>query len=524
MEVKCSIYKAFINDLDEKCPSINYMFKTFSYKHVLKKIHQTAFFLKQLGYGNDSVITICLPNIPSALYLLYAVNQIGGICNIVHPLMKYGQLKDVLEKTKSKVLFCLDTSYGEFKKFEDDGIVVITCSPCYELPFYKKWVYERKNREKLKYKSKYKFEDIPLQEYLEYENDYMKDSIYLHSGGTTGIPKTIALSSFAINSLASQANYILNGDNFKNKCMLACLPMFHGFGLVMGIHICQFNNACSTLMPKFSSKMTIKYIKKGMINYIIGIPILYEALLANKHFKGKKLQNIEVGFVGGDNVTESLIKRFNQKMKESSSNGVLYQGYGLTEFASVTNVNIFTNHKDNSVGKPLLCVKEKIVDIKTKKDLPCNQEGEIYILGDSMMNGYRFSSSDGFVIDENNVKWVNTGDYGYLDEEGYLFFKQRIKSIVKVNGINVFPSEVENIVMNNFPFKECACVSKPSKKRGQILDLYIVSDKKVADESIKNVIKDKCGVYSIPDKIYYVEKIDKTIIGKIDYEKLRKNN
>jgi len=526
IQTKCSLYKAFKNscDLNPKSNSFIYMHKKYKREKVLKYINQYAKVLLDIGVKNNEAVTICLPNIPQAIYLFYGVNQIGGICNIVHPLMKLEQLKQVLKKTHSKILFCLDINYSQFKSLIDEGIKIYICSPCDGLPLYKRIGYNIINKDKLKYIDKHaiKIEKLLNDRLTEYNDEYLKDSIYLHSGGTTGQPKTIKLSSYSLNYLCSNANYILNEHDIVNHGMLAVLPMFHGFGLAMGIHILQINSATSVLMPKFNVKDTIKYISKGQINYIIGVPILYEKLLNNKDFTGKKLQNLKVCFVGGDNVTSSLLNRFNQRLKENGSTGVLFQGYGLTELITVTNVNIFTYNKEESVGKPLPGIYEKIIDIETNQECKPNELGEIYITGETIMNGYLDDDIAGFSIDNDGKKWIKTGDYGYIDQDGFLYFKQRLKRIIKVSGVNVFPSEVEDIIAIDFNVKEVACVGKEDKKHGHILDIYIVGKENEFDcNKIKEDIKQKCGIYAVPDKIHFVDYIPKTPIGKIDYNKLK---
>lgn len=529
LDINSSIYKIYLQQASSypNNNSLYFMGKYFSYRHVLKRINQVAYSLKKIGVTKDSVVTICLPNIPEAIYSLYGVNQLGCKANLVHPLMKKDMLYENMKKVNSKVLICLDINYLNFKDFESDGIQIILAQPTDELNFIKKLAYKYVNRDKLKKSNKtilfssfYKNPSLN-----DYDNDCEEDRFYLHSGGTTGEPKTIALSNMELNAICVDNYYLMDTDNLSNKHMLAVLPIFHGFGLVMGIHIVQYSGACSTLMPKFSSSQACKYLKKGKINCIIGIPILYEALLKNPKFKSDKLKNLIVCFVGGDNVTDDLLDRFNLCLQQVGAKARLYQGYGLTEFVSVTNVNTSKANKRGSVGKPLTGLKEKIIDSSTLEDLGTNKEGEICISGLTMMNGYRFpDNSDCYIYSKDGTKWIRTGDYGYIDEDGFLFFKQRLKRIVIVSGVNVFPSEVENVVSNiDGVFLSCA-IGKANIKHGHILDLYIVKDRNYKGEisisNIKETIKNKCGVYAMPDKVIFVKKLPKTLIGKVDANKL----
>ncbi|MFA5283333.1 MAG: class I adenylate-forming enzyme family protein [Bacilli bacterium] len=508
-----------------------YLNKTYSYAHLINKIHSCANKLVELGYKKDDVITICLPNIPIAIYLFYAINQIGAIANLVHPLMKSAQLLGIMKKTNSKLLFCLDTSYDEFASFEHDDITVIPCSPVLESSLVFKLGYRIQNRKKLnrygliEHSSKDKdfLRSKPL---LTSERDYLKDSVYLHSGGTTGEPKTIALSSFAINALAAQGADIMGIVDATIHHMLAVLPMFHGFGLCMGIHALICHGGCDMLMPKFDVEQTIEHIEKNRLSFLIGIPVLYESLLQNPHFCGNKLKHLHIAFVGGDFVSKSLLDRFNNRMIEAGSKCRLYEGYGLTETVTVSHVNIEAMHREKSVGKALSNIKTKIIDLETGIDLPRNREGEICISGETLMNGYRFEKemSDPFIVDSDGVKWIKTGDLGMLDEDDYLYFKQRLKRLVKVNGINVFPSEIENAVCSLKEVYECAAIGVADSKRGNMIKLFVVLDKHLEliniDDRINGIIKDKCGVYALPKEIVYMAKLPKTLLGKIDVKNL----
>lgn len=533
METKCGLYHCLKNTYFST-PNANclyYLNRYFTYQEVINKVNKLASGLIKLGIKKGEAVTVCLPNIPEAVYLLYAINQIGAINNLVHPLMRHDQLLEIMNKVKSKFLFCLDQNYSQFKDFKELNIKVITCSPVDEFSFITKAVYKKQNKEKLK---DFKDGHLVFTDLLKYGSTIkevktcFEDAVYLHSGGTTGKAKTIALSSYAINILCAQAPFILKRKQFRDLHMMAVLPMFHGFGLCMGVHIVLANGAVSTLIPKFSSNLVCKYLSKGKINYMIGIPVLYEALLNNEKFSKKNLQDLFICFVGGDSVTTSLIERFNKFMKDNNSPCHLYQGYGLTETVTVCNVNTDTDCNIESVGKCLPHMEAKIVDLKTGKDLENYKAGEIYLSGESLMNGYRFDTdlSDPLVLDSFGKKWLKTGDYGYLDENNYLHFIQRLKRIIKVNGINVFPSEVENLMTSLPEIFQAAAIGKEDEKFGNMLYLYIVKNKKLAfkytTDELNSLIKEKLGVYSQPKKIIFVDSLPQTLIGKIDYVKISK--
>ncbi len=514
--------------------ALYYKGKFFTYDELLNKVNSFAKEFKNLGFGINDPITICLPNIPEAVYLFYSINQIGAIANIIHPLMNFDQLKEILVRIKSKVLFVLDTRYEEFMTLEKEGIKVIPVCPAHELGKIKTKVYQKQNKKKLNYlkmDSYYKidkFYENEKFEYKEYYKDAYKNSIYLHSGGTMGESKTVSLSSSSINSVCLNAYDILGIDENYNKkmFMLSALPMFHGFGLGIGIHISFMFGGCDCLMPKFSAKETVKLIKKKRMTVLIGVPRLFEALLHHKNFKGKKLRCLKTAFIGGDFVSKSLLDRFDDLMIKSGSTCRLLQGYGLTETVAVCSVNRIKDNKSYTVGKPLLNVKINCFD-ENLNVLPSNTEGEICIAGDTLMNGYVFQKEkiDNPFFIHNGVKYLRTGDYGKIDDDGFVIFEQRIKRIIKVNGINIFPSEVENCV-SSLPFVfQCAAIGVKDDHFGEMIKLFVVLNKNSPsknynNEIIRNIVN-QCTIFAKPKEIVYLDKLPTTLIGKVDTKNLK---
>ena len=510
-----------------------YMNHKFTYEHLLKRINQFARSLKELGVQKDEVVTVCLPNIPDAVYLLYAVNQIGAIINIVHPSYNYNQMEENLAKTKSKLLFCLDLSYQMFKPLYKKGVRVMACSPTNELSFLATLYYQHQNKAKLgRIRAKYSTKQFfYAKRETEFDSRYENDAVLLNSGGTSGKAKIIALSSFAMNALAHYGPWIIDVEDGKDVGMFAVLPMFHGFGLEMGVHIMLSFGAMSVLMPKFNRDQTIKYIKKGQIKIMIGIPIIYESLLTKKNFDGKKLRNLDIAFVGGDFVSTNLLKSFNELMIENKSKCRLREGYGLTETVCVCSVNTHHHHKPATSGMALPNVKFKVIDPNTMEDLGYDKEGELCISGETLMNGYVYAedpqaNEKAFFYDKDGVRWLRTGDFVSLDSENYVTFKQRLKRIIKVSGIPVFPSMVEDSTCAYSFVYECAAIGVPDKKHGHIIKLFVVLHReyKGTQDDARKAIEDKIirdlGIYAKPKEIVFVDRLPHTFVGKIDVNKL----
>lgn len=517
-----------------KNTALIYMSHKLSYEHLLKRVNQFAKSLLDLGYHKDEIITVCLPNIPDAIYLLYAINQIGAISNIIHPLYNLSQVEENIKVTKSRVLFCLDTTYQMFKPLEKQGVKVIACSPANESLLAEKFVYKQMNKKKI---GKIARENTTVPFYFakketSFDTRDKCDAVYLNSGGTSGKAKIISLSSFAMNALAHYGPWIIDVEDGKNIGMLAVLPMFHGFGLEMGVHIMLSFGAVCVLMPKFNRKQTIKYIKKNKIQLMIGIPILYESLLSKKKFNGKMLRNLNIAFVGGDFVSTNLLKSFNQLMIENGSKCRLREGYGLTETVCVCSVNTHHHHKAATSGMALPNVKFKVIDPNTLEDLGYDKEGELCISGETLMNGYVYAEDPkanerAFIYDKDGTKWLRTGDFCSVDKDNYVSFKQRLKRIIKVSGVPVFPSMVEDSASAYSFVYECAAIGVEDVRHGHIIKLFVVLHReyKGTIEAAKKAIEDKIirdlGIYAKPREIVFVEHLPHTFVGKIDVNKLK---
>ncbi len=528
-----SLYSAVCN-ISKQVPNrvaFYYFFKAFKYKTLLKRINQFAFMLKKMGVKKDSIVTICLPNIPEAVYLLYAVNQLGAIANIVHPLFTYEQMDESLTEMNCNLLFVLDINYHVFKPLEEKGVKVVMCQPTKELPFYKKIVYKKKNKDKLIKPLLNTNEFYKCPRYEEYDDEYLKDSILLHSGGTSGKSKIIALSNFAINSVSFNTYWILDQNNLNKRGILSVLPMFHGFGLCKGIHSFLSHGGTDILMPKFSRKDAVKYIAKNKMHVLIGVPVLYEALLSKRNFRGRKLRHLYIAFVGGDYVSPALLERFNIRMEKAHSICRLKEGYGLTEVVNVCSVNTHSHYKPGTVGELLPTVKGIVID-ENDNVLKPNENGEICIGGQSIMNGYRYNDDKEindhvFFVASDGEKYIRTGDFGSIDEERYVSYKTRLKRIVKVNGVPVFPSMIEDCATSfNFVY-ETSAIGVDDPRHGHIIKLYIMLSKtykgteEEARKKVEERIVSRLGIYSKPKEIIFIEKMPHTAVGKIDYKKLQ---
>ena len=519
--------------------ALYYEGKKISFKSLLKRIDKTADILyHQLGVRENDVIVISQPNIPETIVLFYAVNKIGATSNLIHPFTPFNQVKAIMDKTHTKVAFLFEQRIAkEVERYREiaDSIYVTRIED--DLPLFKKLFYHFfmnfRIRKKLgRLPARFKFNGFKYTYRLKSKNlgvdsaIFKKDrcSVLLHSGSTTGKPKTICLSDYAFNFIAEHSDSFmsLTKDQLRGHKMLSVLPSFHGFGLCMTMHAPLANGFSSILVPKFKAEKVVKAMNKTKLTCMCGVPTIYEKLLVEPTFvNSKNLKYLHCCFCGGDSMPVDLANRFNNVMKKAGSHCQLFQGYGLTEAIAVNCVNTFTAHKDGSLGKAMPEATFKIVDEKGK-EVPRGDIGEIIIKSGAIMLGYYQDevATKECIIDG----YLYTGDLGYMDEEDFIFFKQRKKRVVKVSGVAVFPSEVEQLIESIPEVSACAAIHIPDAKLQNSLKVFVVA--KYFDETaMKDKILDTCRKYlirwSVPTEVEFREELPLTMLGKVNFRLLQ---
>lgn len=503
--------KESVENLNEE--KLLYYGRRFTTGQVFGDVASVATFLKHNGVRKGESVIICLPNIAQAIVALYAINAVGGIANITHPKIGTDGLIRIAEKTETKWIFIFDRIYVKHRKeLSANGIKSIVCRITDCMSGNKAL---RLTEPMLISKSAVRYNSTLVKpSTFDVEIKGEDVAVYLHSSGTTGDPKTVMLSNKAMNELAVNI-YEFVGSPSDNT-MLMTLPMFHGFGLGVCVHLLMMAGRI-VLLPVFKAREAVKLMRRHKINYMAVVPNMLRKLTEQKGFSGKKLKSLRMIFVGGDKLDETLRKRAVEIMKNSGSECKICEGFGLSETASVTHIN--TDCKDGgTVGKPIGGVKVKIIN--DGKEVPAGEEGIIYIASKSMMNGY-LSGEEAFETDEDGEKWLNTGDIGYVDEEGYLYYKGRVKRMLKIGGVNIFPQEVESIAEEIEEVRNACAVRTEWNGKPALKLLVVLKGKNKLTPGLKQKISEeissKIMPYAVPKYIEQAEELKLTGMGKTDY-------
>lgn len=513
-----SLVEFFVQNRNNTDTCLRFNNLNISYQSAYKNIAKMIEYFKKVGIKRGDVVTLAVPNTPQNICAFFALDALGAIINLVHPITKRKTLFRMMEEVKSHYLI---TSNYKIKKEDNKNIAIIVTNQFKFTHNILKYYYGLR----IKHSNCYLLDDFmkeKAKDFIPFSRQANEDSIYLHSSGTTSEPKVVRLSNEALINMSHKLSFIA-GNDLKGKYMLAVLPIFHSFGLAMGVVAPLLNSMPINLLMRFNAKTIAKEINKNNVHFIIGVPLMYEKLLKSKAFCKAKLKNVELCFMGGDACNTSLVNSFDALMAKHGSEAKLLEGYGLSE-ALICIVNTKFSSCINSLGKPLINNDIKIID-EYGKDLGVNKNGEIVVYADTLMNGYLNNDNNEFVIHKNS-KGIKTGDIGFIDNKGFVHFVERKKRVYKISGVYVFPSEVEKIVKSLSYIKDVALLYCNAQKPYLTLFISLQKGVKESNEKIKEntnlLLSEHVIKYAMPKEIKLLKDLPKTSLGKIDFNKLNK--
>lgn len=535
-----SMYKAFYKTC-KKYPryrAYKYYGKSCNYTKLNKKIVNAAKSLKAIGVKKGDRITICMPNTPDAVVLFYAVNLVGGVANMVHPLSSEQEILHCINKSNSKYLLCLDMLYSKIECIMDQTKLkkVIISKISNEMHICLRIIYPFISK---KYKVSYSKKFISWKNFNKlgktYTDEYKvkmhnkDDAVILYSGGTTGDSKGVVLTNLNFNALATQC-FKMADPAKAGDSILTIMPIFHGFGLGVCIHTALISGMNVILVPQFKSKDFSKMIKRNKPAFLAGVPTMYEALINSKERSKTYLSSVINVICGGDVLNETLKDKVDSYLKEHGSKANIRVGYGLTECTGASCLTPRYYFKEGGIGIPLPDMYYKIVRVNTYEKANANEDGEICISGPTVMKGYLNDEDETKKVlkrHDDGRLWLHTGDIGCMNEEGLVFFKSRLKRIIVSSGYNIYPQYIEKVIMSHPSVSTCVVVGIDHPYKKQVPKAYIVLRDNFEDtKELRNDIKEYCtksiAKYSLPYEYEYVSELPKTLIGKVAFTKLGK--
>ncbi|MCM1115394.1 MAG: acyl--CoA ligase [Clostridium sp.] len=551
-DVKKTMYEKFMDSVAARGdkPCFYYYNNTVSFNEANEMVDLCAAALLANGVKKGDRIIVCAPNMPQCITAIYAINKIGAIASMLHPLSVASEAQYTKKLVGAKFAFCFDVSEKSFSDMED--LTLVKCRTAQYFPkspygvianmLYKKKI-KGKTAKATGVKKLIDWADFLKegQEYLKsnavkIETDYNATAVTMMTGGTTGNPKAVMLSNYNINNLSYEVWDVVDTVIEKkidpdNDAMLTALPVFHGFGFGMCMHYSIIVGMAQALFPQFDAKMCSDAIKKYHINYVFGVPDFFEKVYKAGYLKGIDMSTMKLIGSGGDVVPYSLTEKMDRMLKENGSKFHFATGYGLTECVTVCS---FTDMRREApqgcIGVPTYNIEVMTVKPGTTEEVK-GEDGELCVYGPTLMQGYWNDPEETakmLVQHDDGRVWLHTGDMCFIEEAtGDIYYRQRLKRVYKISGYLVYPSFIEEAYRAMAEIYDC-CAIGTGEEGSTKLKLYVVKNKKFAsddEESLKKKIFDfgmqNLSKWSVPKEIEFIDELPRTKIGKVDFKVLK---
>ena len=518
---RTTMYKAVVKTAEKYANSIAYDFmgQESTYEQLISNVDQCAKALTSLGLKKGDRMTISMPTSSQGIICFYAINKLGAIASMIHPLSPPKQIEFYLKLSKSTFALTLDSVYPNFEKILNYANL-------------KALILTQLGKDEVKVPENSKifwWKEIMAETYQEISESEMNPhemAVILYSGGTTGVPKGIMLSNY--NFIAEGTQVATWMDLSDKDSALAILPIFHGFGLGVCVNAIFMGGGKSILVPSFTPDQIVDLIESKKPTLLFGVPTLFEALNRNSKFQNTDLSFLKATFCGADTLPRTTKEKFEEICKNNGSNVQLREGYGLTEAVTGICAMPLGEYRERSIGIPFSDMMMKIVGINSINEAPIGQEGEICVSGPAVMLGYLDKPEETVITlkTHNDGKiWLHTGDIGTMDNDGFFYFKIRLKRMIKSSSYNVYPAQVEAALYNHPEVLEACVIGVPDEIQVQKVKAYVVlKDQNKENEEMKETLIKFCQEqllkWSCPREIEFSKQLPKTLVGKIDFKKL----
>lgn len=510
-----------------------YYDKSITYATLLRKIDETANALLHFGVQKGDVVIVSLPSVPEAVYLFYAINKLGAIFCGMDCRVSAEEISEIIEQVKPKICFVSDFHLKEFRNVSSTQIVCLSFARSISViagtfSFFADLFW---GRTFLIHKKENFF---TYNKFISYKNSAVQESAvtikgedicaYFYTSGTTYGRKCVILTNDNINSAVLQ--YSFSQEEFKKMGRFcSIMPLFTCYGISLGTHFPLTLGMQIRMIPLFSSRLMKQILLKEKPSYLITVPSHWEHFLHDK-FSDIDLSFLKGAIVGGDKLDLESEQRLNDIFRNCNSTAKVMRGYGLTEASTAVTAQP-SDTPPGSVGKEMCWSTIRIFEPGTSHELPAGEKGEICVCGPNICQGYLDDVSATNMLlrqHEDGTTWLHSGDIGYLDENGFLFFCERIKRIyVRYDGTKVSPYAIEQMIMKCPAVSRCLVISIHDKKHahGKCAKALIVLKKGYTESSASSLLEKHIHTtipqFMRPVETVFVDKLPVTKSGKLDY-------
>jgi long-chain acyl-CoA synthetase len=501
-----------------------YFDRGITYKQLDDAVDKFATALSKLGVKKGDKVALFMPNVPQFIISYYGALRIGAIETAVSPLYKereaehqladseaetivtldmlYPTVEKIWEKTKLKT--AIITNLGEYMPF----VTAVIGSMLRKIPTQK---IERKPHIHFFQELLHKYPAEPPKVEINPEEDL---AALQYTGGTTGTAKAAMLTHMNLVSNAVACAEWLRGKNGEES-FLTVLPLFHIYGMTTGMNAPIYLGGKMIMLPRFDAASTLAAIQKHKVTVFCGAPTMYSMLLAHPKLKKYDLTSVRFCISGSAPLPPEVQKKWME-----ITNGVLVEGYGLTESSPVTHCNPLDRSmktvKVGSIGLPWPDTDAKIMDNETgQTELGPDQIGELTVKGPQVMKGYWKTAEE--TVSVLRDAWLYTGDIGKMDQDGYFYITDRKKDLIKYKGYSVYPREIEDVLYEHPAVKLCAVIGKPDPIASEIPKAFIVlkDGMTATEEEIKKFVNEKVAPYKAIRELEFRKELPMTLVGKV---------
>jgi long-chain acyl-CoA synthetase len=507
--------------------ALNYMGKKITYKELDGLVNRFAGALSDLAIKPGDKVAVCLPNIPQVIITNLAVLRIGAVAVQNNPLYTERELAYQLNDSGSKIVITLTLLVPRMQALKPNTRIekIIGCHIHSYLPFPKKQLFPFVKKDMYR-----KIE--PTQEVLvfneligKYSPEPVQDvsrwdelAALLYTGGTTGVSKGVMLSHANLSYNAQQFSAWFPDLKPGEERLMGNFPVFHiaGFAAIQNFIIWQGWE--DIMVPRPEPKINIELIKKYNPTFLPGVPTIFVGLLAEADFRKLDFSEMKGFFSGAAPLAADTIKDL-----KDLTGATMCEVYGSTETTAMVSITPWRGRiKPGTVGVPVADTEIKIVEIDDPdKELEIGESGEIAVKGPQIMMGYynRPEETKEAIRDG----WFLTGDLGKFDEDGYLTIVDRKKDMIIAGGYNIYPVELDGVLMGHPKILEACAIGIPHEYRGETVKAFIVARKgeTLTEDEVSNYCKKNLAAYKVPKIIEFIDELPKSAVGKILRRKLK---
>ncbi len=482
--------------------------RLITYQKLYEQTRRLAFSLGRLGVEPQDKVALWLPNCPEFVFSFFAILSLRAVVVPINSMFKREEAKFILEDSRAKLLICsvdkVEAAENLLGRLDTLKYVVSLPAP------------QRRSEAILDFRALVKEAagdnfftlDIPRQALAQ----------ILYTSGTTGKPKGACLSHANLLSNLQDCATVIKLS--KRDCAICVLPLFHSFASTVCMLLPIFKGARVVIMRSVRPfKRIIRTLFKHRVTIFVGVPSFY-SILAEAHFSklqlflNRWLNPVRLCISGASALSYEVWKRFEKKFRRP-----LLQGYGLTEASPVVSLNPLKGKKPDSVGLALPSVKVKVVD-KEGKELAADEVGELLVKGPNVMMGYYHLEEETKKTLKDN--WLYTGDLARIDRDGFIFIMGRIKEMINVRGLNVYPKEIEEFLYKHPAVKEAAVVGVEHPHRQEAPVAFVVKKREVEARELINYLRQNLASYKVPLRVFFKEELPKNPTGKILKKELQR--